>query len=86
MKKADIIPLFKSKDEHECTNYRPISLLLTISKLLEKIVYRRTYNFLETTGQLYNSQYGFRQGHSCENAVSELLADIIKGNRKDYTQ
>ena len=82
MKKADIIPLYKSKDEHECTNYRPISLLLTISKLLEKIVYRRTYNFLENTGQLYNSQYGFRQGHSCENAVSELVADIIKGKQE----
>ena len=82
MKKADIIPLYKSKDEHECTNYRPISLLLTISKLLEKIIYRRTYSFLESTGQLYNSQYGFRQGHSCENAVSELLADIIKGKQE----
>ena len=81
MKKADIIPLFKS-NEHECTNYRPISLLLTISKLLEKIMYRRTYNFLENTGQLYNSQYGFRQGHSCENAVSELLSDIIKGKQE----
>ena len=36
MKRADVTPLYKSKDQHECTNYRPISLLLTISKLLEK--------------------------------------------------
>ena len=43
-----------------------------------KIIYKRTYSFLENTGQLYNSQYGFRQGHSCENAISELLAEIIK--------
>ena len=81
MKMADVSPLYKSKDQNECTNYRPISLLLTISKLLEKIMYKRTYNFLEHTGQLYNSQYGFRTGHSCENAVSELLAEV---NKKAY--
>ena len=82
MKMADVSPLYKSKDQNECTNYRPISLLLTISKLLEKVMYKRTYNFLEHTGQLYNSQYGFRTGHSCENAVSELLAEIIKGKQE----
>ena len=82
MKLADISPLYKSKDQNECTNYRPISLLLTISKLLEKIMYKRTYNFLEQTGQLYNSQYGFRTGHSCENAISELLAETIKSNQE----
>ena len=82
VKLADVSPLYKSKDQNECTNYRPISLLLTISKLLEKIMYKRTYNFLEQTGQLYNSQYGFRTSHSCENAVSELLAEIIKGNQE----
>ena len=82
MKLADVSPLYKSKDQNECTNYRPISLLLTISKLLEKIMYKRTYNFLEQTGQLYNSQYGFRTGHSCENAISELLAETIKSNQE----
>ena len=47
MKKADIVPLYKSKDKQECSNYRPISLLITLSKLLEKIVYKRVYQFLE---------------------------------------
>ena len=86
MKKADIIPLYKSKDKHECSNYRPISLLITLSKLLEKIVYKRVYQFLETTGQIFPSQYGFRTSHSCENALffafnycTELLSTIIKG-------
>ena len=78
MKMADVVPLFKSKDRSECTNYRPISLLLTISKLLEKIVYRRTYKFLERHDNLYVSQYGFREGHSCENAISELVSEIVK--------
>ena len=36
MKKADTIPLYKNKDKHDKNNYRPISLLLTLSKVLEK--------------------------------------------------
>ena len=78
MKSADIFPLFKSKERNLPTNYRPISLLLTISKLLEKIIYKRTYSFLSETNQLYQSQYGFHNNHSCENAVSELKGHILK--------
>ena len=86
MKKADIVPLYKSKDKQECSNYRPISLLITLSKLLEKIMYKRVYQFLEKTGQIFPSQYGFRMSHSCENAVSELLSTIIKGKEQGLTQ
>ena len=81
MKKADVIPLYKAKDNQETNNYRPISLLLTISKLLEKIMYKRTYRFLENSKQIYKSQYGFRTAHSCENAISELVSEIIKGKQ-----
>ena len=79
MKMVDVVPLYKSKSEYECTNYRPISLILTISKLLEKLMYKRTYYFLEQTDQLYQSQYGFRKSHSCETAIMELASSIIKG-------
>ena len=82
MKKADIAPLYKSKDKQECSNYRPISLLITLSKLQEKIVYKRVYQFLEKIEQIFPSQYGFRTSHSCENAVSELLSTIIKGKEQ----
>ena len=60
-------------------NYRPISLLITLSKILEKLIYKRTYSFLQMSKQLYNSQYGFRMGHSCENAITELVSEILKG-------
>ena len=79
MKQAKVVPLFKSKEREHTTNYRPISLLLTISKILEKVVYSRVYKFLSTTEQLYVSQYGFRKSHSCEHAVGELIANITKG-------
>ena len=86
MKLADVCPLFKCKDRTDPNNYRPISLLMTLSKLLEKIIYTRVYNFLIETKQIYNSQYGFRSGHNCEHAVSELISAVLKGlQQKEYT-
>ena len=79
MKLADMYPLFKSKDRTEPNNYRLISLLLTLSKLLEKVMYTQVYNFLTEADQIYNSQYGFRTGHNCEHAVSELTSVVLKG-------
>ena len=79
MKTAKVIPLYKSKNRYETTNYRPISLLLTISKLLEKAMYSRVYGYLCDTGQLYVSQYGFRKNHACDHAVGELVSVIVKG-------
>ena len=79
MKLADVCPLFKSKNRSETNNYRPISLLLTLSKLLEKIICEKVYTFLNNTNQIYVSQYGFRSGHSCENAISELVSAVLKG-------
>ena len=83
MKQADVIPLHKCGNIHIIDNYRPISLLTTISKILEKIVYKRVYTFLDTTNQIYVSQYGFRSKHSCEQAVSELVGNILKGKEKN---
>ena len=78
MKHAEVIPLFKTGLRNLATNYRPISLLLTLSKILEKLVYERVYKFLNTD-QLYKSQYGFRSKHSCIDAVLELMSNVIKG-------
>ena len=82
MKSADVIPLYKAKERHSVTNYRPISLLTTLSKILEKIIYKRTYTFLHNSGQFYQSQYGFRTGHSCETAIAELVGTIIKNQEE----
>ena len=82
MKAADVSPLYKSKEKYMVNNYRPISLLITMSKILEKVVYVRVYNFLVEIDQLYQSQYGFRSGHSCQNAISELIGTILK-NREE---
>ena len=46
-REAHIIPSYKKGDKSECSNYRPISLLPNISKIIEKAMYTRLYNFLE---------------------------------------
>ena len=82
MKIADVIPLHKSKSKEETNNFRPISLLITMSKILEKVIHKHTYNFLEKTDQIFKSQYGFRSKHSCELAVNELLSEIVKSKEQ----
>ena len=83
MKYAEIVPLYKSKSKLEASNCLPISLLITISKILEKIIYRRTYEFLDNTNQIYRSQYGFRAKHSCEHAIGELISNIVKNQQNN---
>ena len=77
MKLAEVIPLYKNKAMDHLVNYQPISLLITISKILEKIMYKRVVEFINKSGVLFKSQYGFRSQHSCEQAVQELLAKIL---------
>ena len=77
MKLAEVIPLYKNKAMDHLVNYRPILLPITISKILEKIVYNRVVKFINKNDVLFKSQYGFRSKHSCEQAVQELLAKIL---------
>ena len=59
MKIARVIPLFKSGNTKEFSNYRPISLLHQFSKILEKIIYHsRLMAFIDSNQILYKSQYG----------------------------
>ena len=82
MKLAEVVPVYKGGDESISNNYRPISLLITISKILEKIIYARTYQFLEKNNILFKSQYGFRNQHSCNDAISELVGEITKNKER----
>ena len=83
MKIAEVVPLYKNKCMSLPSNYRAISLLITISKLLEKVIYKHTYSFLEKENVIYKSQYGFRSKHSCKQAISKLLSEIVKNNDRD---
>ena len=77
MKIAKIILIYKSKDKQLLNNYRPISLLPVFSsKILEKIVHKRVYTFLDANNKFNDNQFGFRPGHNTINAVS-LLANHV---------
>ena len=72
LKIAKVIPLFKKGNDRLFDNYRPISLLPSISKVIEKIVYKQLYNYFVENNLIYDSQYGFRELHSTELAGLEI--------------
>ena len=83
MRIAKIIPLYKGKEQDLIINYRPISLLMTICKLLEKVFYTRIYRFLEKHQILYEGQFGFCSRHSCEQAVVELVGRLLQAREQE---
>ncbi len=76
LKIAKVQPIYKAKEKQCINNYRPISILPTISKIFEKIVFKRTLFFLNQYNIIYNKQYGFRPKHSTIDAVIDLTQNI----------
>ena len=76
LKIAKIVPVFKDGDCHVYTNYRPISLLNSFSKLLEKIVARQLTCFLTSHNIIYKHQYGFRTNHNTSHPVLHFYDKI----------
>ena len=68
-KKATIAPVFKSGDKHVAANYRPISLLPILSKVLEKIIASQLKSFLKEHSLLPAEQFTYRDRHSTEDAL-----------------
>jgi hypothetical protein len=83
LKKCRVIPIFKSGNAEECDNYRPISLLSSISKVLEKIVATKLTDHLLNNNLLYQHQYGFLPKRSTEQNLIQLvnyIAEAINEN------
>ena len=73
---AKIVPLYKKQNKLECNNYRPISLLSNIGKLIEKLLHKRLYSFLDQSKCLFGSQFGFRPHHSTNHALISITEHI----------
>jgi hypothetical protein len=76
LKYAEVKPLFKSGESTELSNYRPISVLTSFSKMFEKIIYKRLYHHLKYNNILVNQQFGFRKNLSTTMATYRLLKEI----------
>ena len=73
---AKVIPIYKSYDESDPWNYRPISHLSIFNGIFEKIMYHRLKSFIEKCNILHNSQYGFREKRSTEHAILDIINEI----------
>ena len=86
MKTAKVVPIYKKGDKEECSNYRPISLLLHSNKIFEKLIHCRLYKFLQKNKVLNENQYGFRKSHSTSYAIYDLIENKLKNfDEKLYT-
>lgn len=68
-----MVPLFKGGDKSSISNFRPISLLPVISKLLEKLLHKKLYRHLNSINFFSDCQCGFRPAMSTEDSIDKLL-------------
>ena len=73
LKQSNIRPIFKAGDKTCLKNYRPISLLPTINKIFEKIIYKRIYKFFATNHLISDNQFGFLRERSTTQAIIKLI-------------
>ena len=76
LKVAMIKPIFKNGDPHQVNNYRPISILPVMSKLLEKIIYHRLVNHMNEQNIIHETQFGFQKNKSTYMPIL-LLHDMV---------
>ena len=73
LKTARVVPIYKKGDRKIPSNYRPISIISTYSKIMEKIIYNQIYKFLTKFSILSPIQFGFRSGKSTSLAILHFL-------------
>jgi hypothetical protein len=76
LKIAKVIPIYKAGDQSTFSNYRPVSVLPSFSKIFEKIMYDRIMSFINKNQLLYDYQFGFRKNRSTSMALIKLLDNI----------
>ena len=78
LKIAKLFPIHKSGAKNDPSNYRPISILPVISKVIEKHITKHLFGFLNRYKLLHKAQSGFRQRHSCSTALINLIDKWLK--------
>ena len=75
-KSARITPLYKEGPHDNCSNYRPISVLPILSKMLERLVHNQVYHYIDHNNMLNECQAGFRKRNSTGTCLIEFLNEI----------
>ena len=85
LKHARVTPIHKSGDKLEVCNYRPISTLLSVNKIFEKLTYERMLSFIDSCGLITEYQFGFRKKRSTTDAIFEVIQFASSGlNKKEH--
>ena len=78
LKIANVIPLYKCDDPKLFNNYRSVSVLPSVSKVFERIMYNRFVSYLNEYKILFSYQFGFRKIHSTYMALMTLMDKLTK--------
>ena len=76
LKISKVTPVDKGGDILDPANYRPISTFSTFSQIFEKLIYKQLICFVEKYNILSECQFGFRKGHSTEQAITEITENF----------
>ena len=67
----------------DISNYRPISVLPCVFKILERLMYNRLYKYLKENNILYKQQFGFQSGYSTSDAIVQLVDKMFDSFEKE---
>ena len=86
LKIAKVCPIFKSGEKSSMSNYRPISVLPSFSKIFEKAVHRRLSEYMDSKKILIKNQFGFRSNHSTYMAIQDMYNKISQSiDNREYS-
>ena len=76
-KTAKVSPLYKNGDSRDVQNFRPISVLPVLSKVIERHVHDSLYSYLTENNLIYPRQSGFRKNHSTDTALIQIIDELL---------
>ena len=80
MKFSIVKPVYKKGNKMNPTNYRPISLPTSFSKVFEKALFIRLTENFNTNNLFVGNQFGFRKGTATKDAIFKLTNEILKAS------
>jgi fructose-1,6-bisphosphatase/inositol monophosphatase family enzyme len=85
LKYAVVKPFFKEGDKSKISNYRPISILSSFSKVLEKVMYNQLHEHLNKYSILADEQFGFRTDSATNKAIYMLINETLNALNSKFT-